>query len=92
MQILTILTTFALAATALGSCPNGPYYEGGACDGDCVGAQRCSKSTDHVVRIAIYVVFFSLPPTSSSLHLMPSRLHVSSSRAFSMPCVQSKVR
>ena len=57
MQILTMLTTLALAATALASCPNGPYYEGGECAGDCVGALRCSKGTDDVVRTAIYLLY-----------------------------------
>ena len=55
MQIFTILTTFALAATALAACPNGPYEQGSACGGgsDCAGALRCSKKSDHVVHTAI---------------------------------------
>lgn len=63
MQIITILTTLALAATALAACPNGPYAEGAECAGACVGAQRCSKNTDHVVRTAIYLLL----PTSYRL-------------------------
>ena len=53
MQVSAILTTLALAATALAACPNGPYSEGGSCAGACEGAQRCSKNTDHVVRIRL---------------------------------------
>ena len=69
MQIVTILSTLALAATALAVCPNGPYLQGSACgDGsDCAGALRCSKNaagqkTHHVVRTAPSV-FCSLPLT-----------------------------
>ena len=57
MQIPTILTTIALAATALGSCPNGPYAKGSDCAGACIGAQRCSEHIDEVVRTAIYLSF-----------------------------------
>ena len=56
MQILTILTTLALAATALASCPNGPYVKGADCGGACVGAERCSEHTDEVVRTSIYIM------------------------------------
>ena len=55
MQLFTILTTLALAATALASCPNGPYEAGSECGGDCIDARRCSKNTNHVVRTVIHL-------------------------------------
>ena len=85
MQIVTILTTLALAATALAACANGPYLEGGSCGGgsDCEGAQRCSKNasgktTNHVVRTA-KSTFCSLPLTdlSSLISSLPFLLHTS---------------
>lgn len=74
MQISAILTTLALAATALAACPNGPYSEGGSCAGACDGAQRCSKNTDHVVRIAL--ALFRLASSAFWSSLRHFSLHI----------------
>ena len=57
MRTSIILTTVALAATALAgplletrSCPTGPYKEGSSCSAECLGALKCSDNLYDVVR------------------------------------------
>ena len=79
---LTMLTTLALAAIALGSCPNGPYTKGSDCGGACIVAERCSDHTDEVVRTSIHLLY----PKSSGFYDSP---HHFSPPSLTYSCIYS---
>ena len=60
MQLFTVLTTLALAAGALATCPTGPKQQGSACGSECNNLKRCSLNNQHVVRYS-YLSFFGSP-------------------------------
>lgn len=90
MQLLTVLTTLAFAASALAVCASGPRQQGSACGSECTNLKRCSLNNQHVVCTAISL-WLPASWTASSLSFINCTLYVLSTLASTIPFLSSAI-